>query len=172
MDFDAPIPGESLTKSPGNMPYERPPEINDPEEAIQMHLMRLSEPDMQQDFLDMLELDMDVVTMTEGILRSAVATGVHSIDISMIIAPVIHEFIKTTAEDADIEFDEGLVDAKKETARAKAITKAKAAKMVRKFREEEGETTEEADIPQDENVVEGPTDGPEGGFFSRREGVQ
>lgn len=172
MDFDAPIPGESLTKAPGSMPYERPPEINDPEEAIQMHLSRLSESDKQQDILDMLELDMDVVTLTEGILRSAVATGIHSIDVSMIIAPVIHEFIKTTAEDAGIDFDEGLVDAKKEKARAQAITKAKAAKMVRKFREEEGQTTEEAVVPQDDAPVEGPVDDAEGGFFSRREGIQ
>jgi len=42
--FEAPIPGQSLTGRPKNYPWERPPEITDPEVATQMHLMRLSDP--------------------------------------------------------------------------------------------------------------------------------
>lgn len=165
--FDAPIPGESLTKAPGSMPFERPPEITDPEEAIQMHLSRLSKADKTQDLLDMLELDIDVVTLTEGILRSAVATGIHSIDISLAIAPVVHEFIKTTAEDAGIEFNEGLDDPKEKQKR-KAIDKAKAAKLVEKFRKENKnkKTEEEPQEPmmEEETIQEEPK-----GFFKRRE---
>lgn len=165
--FDAPIPGESLTKAPGSMPYERPPEISDPEEAIQMHLMRLSKPEMMQDMMDMLELDVDVVTLTEGILRSAVATGVHSIDVSLAIAPVIHEFIKTSAEDAGIEFNEGLDDPKAKEKR-KAITKAKAAKMIEKFRKEKKNKKEQP--MEEEPAMEEPMDMPveSKGFFKRR----
>lgn len=165
--FDAPIPGESLTKAPGSMPYERPPEISDPEEAIQMHLMRLSKPEMMQDMMDMLELDVDVVTLTEGILRSAVATGVHSIDVSLAIAPVIHEFIKTSAEDAGIEFNEGLDDPKAKEKR-KAITKAKAAKMIEKFRKEKKNKKEQP--IEEEPAMEEPMDMPveSKGFFKRR----
>lgn len=166
MEFNAPIPGESLTKSPGAMPFERPPEISDPEEAIQMHLTRLSKPQMTQDLLDTLELDIDVVTLTEGILRSAVATGVHSIDISLAIAPVIHEFIKTTAEDAGVKYDEGLDDPKAAQKR-KAVTKAKAVKMVKKFREEKGVQEEQPPmIAEEETRTELAPD--TGGFFKRR----
>lgn len=163
MNFDAPIPGESLTKPEKNMPFERPPEISDPEEAIQMHLTRLSSPEMQTDILDMLELDVDVVTMTEGILRSAVATGVHSIDISLSIAPVIHEFIKTTADDAGINYDEGLED-KKAIQKRKEVSKAKAEKMIQEFRKKgsEPEPVVEEDIEEEITVEE-----PEG-FIKRR----
>lgn len=175
-DLSAPIPGESLTKSPKSMPFERPPEINDREEAIQMHLTRLSKPKMVEDILDALELDVDVVTLTEGILRSAVATGVHSIDISMAIAPVIHEFIRTTAEDAGIKYDEGLDDPKEKEKR-KAVSKAKAVKLVKEFRressKEQGASMDmqpEEVAPSDDmqETIPTSTEPQSEGFFKRR----
>jgi len=36
--FSAPIPGQSLTDTPKNYPWERPAEITDPREAIKFHL--------------------------------------------------------------------------------------------------------------------------------------
>ena len=47
--FNAPIPGQSLTTPPRNAPYERPPEITDPDEALAVHLKRLSDPDAIED---------------------------------------------------------------------------------------------------------------------------
>jgi hypothetical protein len=105
--FERPIPGQSLTTTPKNAPYERPPEIADPELAIQVHLARLSEPEMMEEALFHLEMGLDLVSLTEGYLRSAVMAGVHSIDVSLIAAPVIHEYIKSTADALGIEYDEG-----------------------------------------------------------------
>ena len=51
---------------------------------------------------------MDVVTLVESITRNAVAKGFHTIDVSLIISPVIHEYIVGIAEVAGIEFNEGL----------------------------------------------------------------
>lgn len=42
--FARPIPGQSLTTTPKNAPYERPPEITDPEQAMQIHMYRLNDP--------------------------------------------------------------------------------------------------------------------------------
>ncbi|PHS02795.1 MAG: hypothetical protein COA78_20340 [Blastopirellula sp.] len=135
--MDAPIPGQSLTSAPGTYPYERPPEISDPEEAIQMHLTRLNTSEMIEDILDTLELGITVKELTEGIARSAVAEGLHSIDVSMIISPVIHEYIKSTADEAGIEYDEGLIDEEEQEARTNAIVAAKAEAMMGKEVEEE-----------------------------------
>lgn len=162
--FQAPIPGQSLTTPPGSFPFERPPEITDPEEAIQMHLTRLNTPEMLEDILDALELDLSIRQLTEGLLRSAVAEGIHTIDISLAIAPVIHEFIKVNADEAGVSYEEGLIDKKEEEAKKTAIKKAKASKMVKKFMEENpAEVEEEEDDDLEEVVGQEPE-----GFMKRR----
>jgi GAF domain-containing protein len=104
------IPGQSLTAEPKNAPYENPPELNTAEDSIMWHLNRLQDKEKFKALADTLELGLDVVTITEGLLRGAVMGGIHSIDISLIIAPVIHEYITSTAEKLDIDFEEGLPD--------------------------------------------------------------
>lgn len=108
--FERPIPGQSLTTTPKNAPYERPPEITDPEQALQYHLAILTRPDVMEDVIFYLELGVDLVTMVEGITRSAVMGGIHSVDVSLIISPAIHEYIKTTVEDLGVEYEEGFED--------------------------------------------------------------
>ena len=105
--FERPIPGQSLTSTPKNAPYERPPEIADPEIAIQVHLARLTDVEAMEEVMFHLEMGLDVVSLTEGILRSAVMAGVHSVDVSLIVAPVIHEYIKSTADALGVEYEEG-----------------------------------------------------------------
>ena len=58
----------------------------------------------------MLESNIDVVTVVEGILRSAVLEGIHSLDVSILIAPHIHEYIKGQAEVLKLDYDEGFED--------------------------------------------------------------
>ena len=110
MQFDRPIPGQSLTSTPKGAPYERPPEITDPMQALEMHLDRLDSPKAIKEAMFFLELGVDLVTLVEGILRNAVMQGNHSIDVSLIIAPVIHEYIKGYADALDIEYEEGFED--------------------------------------------------------------
>lgn len=126
MKFDGPIPGQSLTGAPKAYPWERPPEVVDPEKAIEIHIARLNNEEKIEALLEMLQMGIDVKTLTEGIARAGVANGVHSIDVGLLVAPVVHEFIVSIAEEAGIEFDEGLEDkAKKEKGR-KSVEKAKA----------------------------------------------
>ena len=72
MHFDRPIPGQSLTTTPKAAPYERPPELTDPMEAIEAHLENLTKDGVLEDITFFLEQGLDLQTLTEGILRSAV----------------------------------------------------------------------------------------------------
>ena len=110
--FNAPIPGQSLTTEPKNYPWENPPEYPNPKDALMWHMDRLDNPETTKACLGLLELGLDVVTLTEGILRGAVADGIHTIDTSLIIAPIIHEYLTGTADAAGIEYKEGLSDTK------------------------------------------------------------
>ena len=53
--YDRPIPGQSLTTEPKNAPYENPPEITDPDEALMVHLDHLNNEEAAEDILDFIE---------------------------------------------------------------------------------------------------------------------
>jgi len=156
------IPGQSLTAEPKNAPYENPPELTTPEDAIEWHLDRLTTEDKVEALVDAMELGVDVVTLTEGILRGAVLDGRHNIDISLIVAPIIHEFIKTTADKVGIDYEEGFPDDSEERINVKyVINSRKAQKMLDEYNDEEDmeEVTPEEDMPivEDETAEDMPT---------------
>lgn len=137
------IPGQSLTAEPKGAPYENAPSMTKPEEAVFWHLERLSTEDKTEALLDAMELGLDVVTLTEGLLRGAVLEGRHNVDVSLTIAPIIHEFIKGAADRAGIEYDEGLPDDSKQRRAVKyQINSKKARKLLDEFAEETGEDTD------------------------------
>ena len=110
MMYDRPIPGQSLTTEPKNAPYENPPEITNADEAIMHHIDHLNNVDAAEDILDFIETGVDVKTLTEAVMRSAVMQGLHSVDISLAIGPVLHEFIRGIPLSAGIDFEEGFED--------------------------------------------------------------
>ena len=153
--FNGPIPGQSLTTEPRAMPYERPPEIVDPIEALDLHIENMSRPEAMEDALFFLEMGVDMVSLVEGILRSAVMEGIHSLDVSLIIAPVLHEYIKSYAVKADIDFDEGFDNPEKDKAIQYERDTMRAKKLLAQLREEEGMEPEEPPMMMEE-VEEAP----------------
>ena len=130
MQFNRPVPGQSLTSTPKGAPYERPPEINDPLKALDYHLDKLDNPKAVEQAMFMLEMGVDLSTLVEGITRSAVMEGIHSIDVSLIIAPVIHEYIKGYADSLEIEYDEGFEDKEQDERISYARNEALALKLL------------------------------------------
>jgi hypothetical protein len=104
--FDAPIPGQSLTNEPKNHPWERPPETSNPDEAVVHHLTRLGQPKVLNSILDAVGQGIPVSMLTDLLLTGAVAQGIHSIDISMMVAPVIQDYIVNLLEEEGVEFKE------------------------------------------------------------------
>ena len=105
--FTAPIPGESLTAEPGNFPWERPPMYSDPEAALQMHLDNITDDKTVDAIVDLLEAGVSVRALTESMMTLGVMGGKHTIDTSMIIGPVVHEYVKMIANNAGVDYTEG-----------------------------------------------------------------
>ena len=143
--FERPIPGQSLTAESRSQAFERPPEITDPIEALDIHIENLSKEGAMEDVLYFLEFGVDLVTLVQGILRSAVMEGIHSIDVSLIIAPVLHEHIKGFADVAKLDYDEGFDNQEGKKALAYKRDVARAKKMMKKL-EEEGKA--EVSVPE------------------------
>lgn len=126
--YDRPIPGQSLTSTPRNAPYERPPEIVDPEDAIIVHLTNLNKPEAMEGVIEFVNEGFDIQTLVEGITRSAVLSGIHTIDVGLIVAPVIHEFIRTTLDKVGVEYEEGFEDDDEKELQMYSKAKARAAR--------------------------------------------
>ena len=102
----APIPGQSLTDEPNNFAWERPPEIVDPNDAIRFHMERLSEKPVAESVMFLMELGYPVDVLTRSMLTASVGEGIHSIDVSLIAAPVIEKELSYMARTAGIEYKE------------------------------------------------------------------
>ncbi len=164
--FDYPVPGQSLTTPPRNAPYERPPQTVDPKEALQIHISNLNSKESMEDIAYFAEMGLDVKSQTEALLRSAVAEGIHSIDVSLTIAPLLHQFIVGRLEAMGLDYDEGINNvAEKEGIRYQRNI-SKAMKMLSEIKptddvdEMDLEQTEvEETAPVEEQTVEEPVKG-------------
>jgi hypothetical protein len=155
--FSAPIPGQSLTTEPKGFPWERPPEITDPEEAIQYHLARISEPEMLEGILDLIEVEeLDVKTLTSGIMRGAVASGMHTIDVALLVAPVVHEFIKQGAIAFGLSPDDGFENKEEKAEYAKAKSTSLAKKMLKEMPPEAAVEAVQEAVPVEQVATEKP----------------
>jgi len=143
MIFDRVPPGYSLTQESKGTPFQNPPEINDPEEAAMYHLDKMNNAQAFEDIGFFLEEGIDIPTLVQGITRGGVMAGVHSVDVSLIIAPVIHEFIKDVGDVLGIDYEEGLEDPKARARQKYRRDVARADRMLKKLNIDAEETYQE-----------------------------
>ena len=79
-----PIPGQSLTKKPGNYPWDKPSKLNDVDEIIKLHLDDISKESSIDNILLVLERGLPLNVLVETYLTSKVMKGIHNIDISIL----------------------------------------------------------------------------------------
>jgi hypothetical protein len=101
--FDAPIPGQSLTTEPKGFPWERPPQIDDPKEAVKFYVNNMSKQEVMDDIYTALDEGFPLDLLVKSILTNGVMEGVHSVDTSLLIHPMLVEFIHTQAKAAGVK---------------------------------------------------------------------
>jgi hypothetical protein len=106
--FDAPIPGQSLTAELGARPWQQPPQYTTVEEAFEFYATKLTDPEINDSLLDALEMGTPVGPVAEILVQSGAMEGKHSIDVSILILPVLMELIAYVADEAGIEYDMGM----------------------------------------------------------------
>lgn len=106
--LSAPIPGQSLTDTPKNYPWENPPQMADYEEVTKYYINRMANQDVMDDIAVLFEGGMPIAPFVESVTTMGVMEGLHSIDVSLIVGPVLHAFIKA----AMLEYG---IDAKDDT---------------------------------------------------------
>ena len=105
--FDAPIPGQSLTDEPRNYPWENPPELSTVSETLDFYMEKLTDTDVIDNLLMMLQVGMPVEKITSTLTLGGVMEGKHTLDVQLLVNPVIHKYIALIGKKAKIDFTDG-----------------------------------------------------------------
>ena len=103
VNLTAPIPGQSLTTEPKGFPWERPPEIDKPEDALKFYANNMSKQSVMDDIFTALDEGFPLDLLVKSIVTTGVMEGVHSIDVSLLIHPLLVEFVHTQAVAAGVK---------------------------------------------------------------------
>ena len=86
--LDAPIPGEGLTHKLGDRPWQKPAQLTNVDEVI--------------------ELGIPLTTIANSMQNAAVMEGVHSIDVGILMLPIVVELLKFVAEKNNVKYVTGM----------------------------------------------------------------
>lgn len=171
--FNGPIPGESLTREPGNAPWEQPPQYETVDKALNFYMSELEENDeLLEDTLYILDQDFPLDLFVESLLLNGEMNGKHSFDVSFLIAPVLHEHLLSLAEAAGVKVREFQGKSSSDKARDKTINDLKIIlgnPQAGVTGQQTAEVLDEAEAKLEEQQGENsPYNAPKKGLMSRR----
>jgi hypothetical protein len=113
--INAPVPGMSLTTEPGNRPWESPPNLSTVEDAMEFYTKRiLGTPENHEEVLNIVESGLPVRNIASILQKTSVMQGIHSIDVGILVLPVIEELIMAVADMHGSTYVENITDILKE----------------------------------------------------------
>ena len=156
--IDAPIAGQSLTAELGNRPWQKPAQYTTVEEALDFYIPRLTDVETQDDLMNVIELGIPLTTIADALQSGGTMDGKHSIDVGILIIPVLIETLAYLAEEQGIEYVTGTEREVSDTPSSSTVALA-----IKKIKEK-------SDEPQEieEPEVELEPEEPSGGLMSRR----
>ena len=102
--LDAPIPGMSLTHELGARPWQNPPQYATVEDTLEFYLSRVGDEKLLYNILSVVENGVAIPTIAETLTLSGVMEGKHTVDVGVIVNPIITEFIKGLADRAGVSY--------------------------------------------------------------------
>jgi len=160
--FDRPIAGQSLTAELGNRPWQQPPQYATVEEALDYYVPRLVNPEFTDNLFDVMETGIPLTTIANAMQSAGVMEGKHTIDVGLLIMPVLIETMAYLAEESNIEYVEG----SNITTDPDKPSDSRIARAIAMVRKEQGEEPKMEDMPvrEEQEVPQENT----GGLMSRR----
>lgn len=146
--FDAPIPGMALTAELGGRPWQNPPQFSTVDEAIEFYMGRMATEEYMEQAVEVMEMGVPITTIANTMQMAGVMEGKHSIDVGMLVTPLLMEMLMLIAENAGIEYDDGLTDTPENKTSAAALDK------VRQEMKERIDEVEEMPDEETEEVTE------------------
>ncbi len=157
--IDAPIAGQSLTAELGSRPWQQPPQYATVEEALDYYIPRILEPTLQDDLMNVIEIGIPLTTIADTLQTGGAMEGKHSLDVGLLIIPVLIETLAYLAEEQGIDYVMGTDIEEDDKPSSSAVALA-----IKKIKAKNNEPVEEEPEEQMEMELEEPS----GGLMSRR----
>lgn len=121
--FDAPIPGMSLTHELGARPWQQPSQFSTVDEAIEYYMASMTSEEFMEQLIDVLEMGVPVTSIANSLQLSSVMEGKHTVDVGMLVVPLLMELIMMLGDSAGIDYETGLQNPNRNKARDSQLAK-------------------------------------------------
>jgi len=148
--LNRPIPGQSLTSELGGRPWQSPPQYATVDDAMDWYLERFDSQEVVEELMSVIESGIPLSTLANSMQLGAVLNGVHSIDVGVLVMPIIIEMMKYLAEQTNTEYKMG--DEPEETDRPSDAVIASALNELKN--QQEGSDNEEPEMEEEETMPE------------------
>jgi hypothetical protein len=142
--INAPVPGMSLTSEPGNRPWENPPNLVSVEDAMEFYTRRiLGTPDNYDQVLDIIESGLPIRNIANILMKTSVMEGYHTIDVGILVLPVVEELLMSVADMHDVEYVETIDQVFKENVVSRRQARLAVAELKKEKQQPKQETVEQ-----------------------------
>ena len=149
--FDRPIPGMGMTFEVGSRPWQTPPELTTVEQATDYYVERMNTDAFKGQLVDVIEMGVPLATLANTIQLASVMEGIHSVDVGILMIPIIVELLITIADSQGAKYQTGMEGMENERATApnRIITDIM---RERNMKEEEMPMEEPQEMEQEEQM--------------------
>lgn len=99
----AAIPGMSLTAEPGSRPWRKPSQLTSVDEAVGLYMPLFEDDGFNTLLIEQIEKGVPLTSISEILVTSNVMEGKHSLDVGVLVSPVLVESMLAVAEAAGVD---------------------------------------------------------------------
>jgi len=110
--FDRPIPGMSLTHELGARPWQQPAEHTNIDDAAEYYITQIADDAFAKNLIHAMKMGVPLTTIANSMQLVGVMDGKHSVDVGVLMIPVIMETMMLIGDSAGVDYDTGLKEDK------------------------------------------------------------
>ena len=108
LSFDRPIPGMAMTHEVGARPWQTPPALTTVEEATDYYVERMGTDQFKAQLIDVMEMGVPLTTLANTIQLASVMEGMHTVDVGILMIPILVELMIAIGDSADVKYQTGM----------------------------------------------------------------
>ncbi len=145
--LEAPIPGMAMTHEVGARPWQTPPQYATVSQAAQYYVTSMQDESFVEQAINLMETGMPITLIANNVQLMSVMEGKHTVDVGMLLIPVIMEMLMLIGDRAEIKYTTGM-ERNKDIEIQDSVSEAAFAK----FQKQLGEDTKKEEVVEEQTV--------------------